>query len=160
MRHLPLARWTTPIYARPMLANLSHTSQQCPECGHQLSMFNDSEITKAEGLAIGLADHVASWRFVLTVVAAIAIWVAVNLAWRPFEPYPVIIFAVISAVLASLAGLQGPLILLTQRRSAERDRQRDHEVLMVAANSEADVHRIEDKVDRLMTKLDGGGQPD
>jgi uncharacterized membrane protein len=56
-------------------------------------------------------------------------------------------------VLASLAALQGPLILLTQRRAAERDRQRDREVLMVAANSEADLHRIDDKLDGLAAEL-------
>ena len=117
-------------------------------------MFSDPEMTRAERLAVGIAEHVASWRFALSVVAAIAVWVVVNVAWQPFEPYPVIIYAVISAVLASLAALQGPLILLTQRRSAERDRQRDREVLMVAANSEADLHRIQTQLDVLAAELD------
>lgn len=48
------------------------------------------------------------------------------------------------------------MILLTQRRAAERDRQRDREVLMVAANSEADLHCIDNKVDGLAAEFAAG----
>ena len=61
-----------------------------------------------------------------------------------------IVFAVISAVLATVASLQGPLILLSQRRSAAHDRERDEEALRVAVNAEADLHRLEAKVDVLI----------
>ncbi len=113
-------------------------------------MFDDPEPTRAEVLAVGIAERVASWPFALCVIGLVSAWVVVNIIWQPFEPYPVVVLAVISAVLASLAALQGPLILLTQRRSAERDRLRDREVLMVAANTEADLHRVEAKLDRLL----------
>lgn len=113
-------------------------------------MFADPEVSRAERIATSIAEHVASWRFAISVIAAITVWTIVNVAWQPFEPYPVIIFAVISAVLASFAALQGPLILLTQRRAAERDRERDREVLMVTVNSEADLHRVEAKIDQMI----------
>jgi len=67
---------------------------------------------------------------------------------------PVIIFAVISAVLATVASPQGPLILLTQRRAAERDRGRGDEALSVAIDAEGDVHRLEEKIDALLTLLE------
>src|SRR6185312_12270729 len=109
---------------------------------------------RGETLAMHIADRVASWPFAVTVLALIAAWVVWNVVAEPFEPYPVIIFAVISAVLATVAALQGPLVLITQRRSASRDRARDAEILRVAANTEADLHRLESKIDTLVSATD------
>lgn len=128
---------------------------ECPACGHMLSAFEESEMSASERSAAAVADHVATWWFAGTVICSLAVWVLVNVVWRPFEPYPVVVLAVISAVLASVAALQGPLILVTQRRAAERDRMRDREALRVATNAEADVHRIESKLDRVLARLDG-----
>jgi uncharacterized membrane protein len=127
----------------------------CPSCGHELSMWHAPEPSRGERYAMRLAQRVASWGFVLAVLLLIAAWVAWSVAARPFQPYPVIIFAVISAVLATVASLQGPLILLTQRRAAERDRARDEEALRVAVNAEADLHRVEAKLDALAILLGG-----
>jgi uncharacterized membrane protein len=125
------------------------TDLRCPNCGHALSMFRSPEPSRGEASAMRVADGVASWAFVVTVLALIGAWIVWNVTAEPFEPYPVIIFAVISAALATVAALQGPLVLLTQRRAAARDRERDAEILRVATNTEADLHRIEAKLDGL-----------
>ncbi len=109
-------------------------------------------MSRSERAAAAVADHVASWWFAASVICFLVIWVVVNVAWRPFEPYPVVVLAVISAVLASVAALQGPLILVTQRRAAERDRMRDREALRVAMNAEADIHRVEAKLDGMLER--------
>jgi uncharacterized membrane protein len=126
---------------------------RCPTCGHQLSMWQPPEPARGERSAMRIAERVASWWFVVTVLALIAAWVVWNATARPFQPYPVIIFAVISAVLATVGSLQGPLILLAQRRAADRDRGRDEETLHIAMNAEADLHRVEAKVDTLLNLL-------
>ncbi|MDJ0771743.1 MAG: DUF1003 domain-containing protein [Ilumatobacter sp.] len=128
---------------------------RCPACGHELSMYEDAEVGRAEAIATAIAERVASWWFAGLVGSFLGVWIAVNVAARPFEPYPVVMLAVISAVLATVAALQGPLILLTQRRAAERDRARDREALMVAVNAETDIHRVEAKLDRLTARLAG-----
>jgi uncharacterized membrane protein len=127
---------------------------RCPACGHELSMFEPVAPDRGEVVAMRIANGVASWWFPAIVFALIAAWVVWNVTARPFEPYPTIMFAVISAVLATVAALQGPLILLSQRRSAARDRQRDEEALRVAVRSEGDVHRLEGKLDRLLAHAD------
>ncbi len=125
---------------------------QCPNCGHTLSMWRAPVPGRGEAVAMRVANRVASWPFAGTLLGLIAVWVVWNVAARPFDPYPVIIFAVISAVLATVAALQGPLVLLAQRRSAGRDRERDGEILRIAMNTEADLHRLEDKLDRLIAR--------
>lgn len=105
-------------------------------------------------MAIRVAGWVATWWFPTAILALVALWAIVNLSARPFEPYPVVVLAWISAVLATVAALQGPLILMAQRRAAMSDRQRDEEVFRIAMNTEADMHRLAGHVDRLNRKLD------
>jgi uncharacterized membrane protein len=119
-------------------------------------MWHDDAPGRGESVAMRIADRVASWPFAVTVLALIGVWVVWNVVSEPFEPYPVIIFAVISAVLATLAAMQGPLVLLSQRRAATRDRARDAEILRVAANTEADLHRLETKLDALIARSPSG----
>jgi uncharacterized membrane protein len=123
---------------------------RCPHCGHELSMWHAPAPRRSEVYAMRVADHVASWWFSFGLLAAIGAWIVWNVIAKPFNPYPVIIFAVISAVLATIASLQGPLILLSQRRASMRDRERDEETLRVAINAETDLHRVEEKVDALL----------
>jgi uncharacterized membrane protein len=131
-----------------------HEDFTCPACGHMLSSYHEAEASRGERVATAVADHVATWWFSAAVIALLATWIAVNLIWRPFHPYPVVVFAVISAVLASLAALQGPLILVTQRRAAERDRMRDREALRVATNAEADIHALGEQLTAIAAAVD------
>jgi uncharacterized membrane protein len=132
---------------------------RCPACGHELSMFQQHDPpSRSEHYAMRVANAVASWWFAGTVVVLVTGWVVLNVVARPFTPYPTVMLAGISAALATVAALQGPLILLSQRRAAERDRRREEEALRVAINAEGDVHRVEDKLDQALAVLprDGG----
>ena len=130
-----------------------HGHDTCPACGHTLSSYEEAEASRSERLATAVADRVASWWFSAFVIAFLTCWITINMIWRPFEPYPVVVLAVISAVLACVTALQGPLILMTQRRAAERDRMRDREALNVATNAEADIHRVNAKLDELAASI-------
>ena len=99
-----------------------------------------------------LADRVAafggSWPFIFLALAAIGVWMAVNHARaQPFDPYPYIL---LNLVLSCLAALQAPIIMMSQNRQADRDRQdaqNDYEVNMkaeleiVALHAKLDEHR-------------------
>jgi uncharacterized membrane protein len=113
-------------------------------------MFHVEPPSRAEHYAMRVANAVASWWFAGTLVLLVAIWVVINVVARPFTPYPTVMLAGISATLATVAALQGPLILLSQRRAAQRDRSRDEEALRVAVNAESDVHRVENKLDQVL----------
>ena len=131
---------------------------RCPACGHELSMFHVDPPSRSEQYAMRVADAVASWWFAGAIVVSVIAWVVLNVVARPFTPYPTVMLAGISATLATVAALQGPLILLSQRRAAERDRRRDEEALRVAVNAEGDVHRIENKLDQAIAARSSDGQ--
>jgi len=126
----------------------------CPACGHELSAWTPPDPTRTERSARWVADHVTSWWFPVAVAVLLVVWVVGNVVWEPFQPYPVIVFAVTSAVLATLAALQGPLILTAQRRAATRDRQRDDETLRVAMHNERDLHRLEQRLEEILRQLE------
>jgi uncharacterized membrane protein len=129
------------------------STTHCPACGHELSMFEDEPPSRSEHYAMRIANAVASWWFAGTLVVLVVAWVVLNVVARPFTPYPTVMLAGISATLATVAALQGPLILLSQRRAADRDRRRDEEALRVAINAEGDVHRVENKLDQTLATL-------
>lgn len=131
-----------------------HTGPTCEACGHELSMYHAPEPDQGERAAHWVADHLASWWVPTVIVAAVVGWAIWNVSAQPFEPYPVIIFAVVSGVLSTVAAAQGPLILLAQRRAAMNDRARDEEAFRVAANSETDLHVLADKLDAVIERLD------
>jgi uncharacterized membrane protein len=96
-----------------------------------------------------IADRVASfggsWSFIGIAVAAICVWMLVNIvSHQPFDPYPYIL---LNLVLSCLAALQAPIIMMSQNRQSAHDRldaQHDYEV-----NTKAEIEIV-----ALHAKLD------
>lgn len=127
----------------------------CPECGHELTMYQPPLPARGERAASWVAAHLATWWVPTVIVGSVVLWVGWNALARPFEPFPVIIFAVVSGVLSTVAAAQGPLILLAQRQAAMNDRARDEETFRISSNSEADIHLLATKIDAIAEQLDG-----
>ena len=125
----------------------------CPKCGAHLTRWTQPQGGRTERAAMWTAAHVASGMFPAIVSSAVAGWILVNFLFRPFEPFPVIVWAVLSAALATVAALQAPLILISQRRSAERDRLRDEEAFHATLHNQEDLKRLEAKLDSIIDAL-------
>jgi uncharacterized membrane protein len=68
-------------------------------------------------------------------------------------------YALIAAALATMAASDGPLILLTQRRAAMRDRARTREIDHVASRSEADLQSLTQRLDEMEARIDAIAAP-
>ncbi len=106
------------------------------------------------GLGDRVADRVAefggSWGFILSFLALMALWILVNtigLMRRPFDPYPYIL---LNLVLSCLAGLQAPIIMMSQNRQEEKDRLRAEYDYRVNLKAELEVRGLDAKLDLLM----------
>jgi uncharacterized membrane protein len=103
------------------------------------------------GFGDRLADRVAafggSWPFILLAVAAIGVWLSVNLvSARAFDPYP---FILLNLVLSCLAALQAPIIMMSQNRQSAYDRidaKHDYEVNVKA---EIEILALHSKLDEM-----------
>lgn len=108
--------------------------------------------TVLDACAEAVAAIVSSWYFAGGIFVFLLTWIAVNVQWRPFEPYPAIVLAVIGAVFASLSALQGPLILMVQKRQRQRDRlQADHDYL-TNLKAELEIRSLHEKMDDMLAR--------
>ncbi len=101
-----------------------------------------------------LADNVAafggSWTFIIWFFVVILIWIAANaflLLNRGFDPYP---FILLNLILSCLASLQAPIIMMSQNRQEEKDRQRAKKDYMINLKSELEIRMLDEKLDHLI----------
>jgi uncharacterized membrane protein len=97
--------------------------------------------TFGERVADQIASFGGSWPFIFIFLGMIVIWMVINtvllqhlLASRPFDPYP---YIALNLVLSGLAGIQAPIIMMSQNRAASRDE-------ILAAHHYDETHKIDD----------------
>ena len=102
-----------------------------------------------------IADHVAafggSWPFIIIFGSLLLVWVILNSLilvryGDNFDPYPYIL---LNLFLSMLAAIQAPIIMMSQKRQAAKDRldaAHDYEVNLKA---ELEIVRLHEKIDEL-----------
>ena len=88
---------------------------------HPITRRLHDDRTRGERLADTIADRIGSWRFLIIQTTLVALWIGFNLlglALR-WDPYP---FVLLSLMFSVQAAYTGPILLLSQNRSAQRDR--------------------------------------
>lgn len=108
----------------------------------------------ADTLGQRVADRVASfggsWTFIISFMAFLLIWIAFNaffLLNKGFDPYP---FILLNLILSCLAALQAPVIMMSQNRQEEKDRERAKKDYMINLKSEVEIRLLHDKIDHLI----------
>jgi uncharacterized membrane protein len=114
----------------------------------------DGEDTKALTTGQKIADKVASfggsWKFIISFGVFILIWISGNILWlanKGFDPYP---FILLNLILSCLAALQAPVIMMSQNRQEEKDRERSKKDYMINLKSELEIRTLHEKIDHLI----------
>jgi uncharacterized membrane protein len=101
-----------------------------------------------------LADKVAtfggSWNFIVLFGIFILIWMLINIVFlinQGFDPYP---FILLNLILSCLAALQAPVIMMSQNRLEEKDRDRAKQDYMINLKSELEIRILHEKIDHLI----------
>ena len=105
---------------------------------------------RQERLINRIARTIGSWYVFSAVLLFLVVWILINVVSQPFEPYPVIVFAVTSAALGAVAALEGPIIIMSQRRQRLRDRERASADYKVNLKAELEIQYLDEKVDELL----------
>jgi len=111
---------------------------------------SDQSIGFAERLADKIAAFGGSWTFIIIFVAVLLVWMAVNvflLSNKGFDPYP---FILLNLCLSCIAALQAPVIMMSQNRQAETDRERNEYDFKVNLKAETEVRLLHKKLDHLL----------
>ena len=114
------------------------------------------ETTLNETITLGqrLADKVASfggsWTFIISFGIFITIWILLNIIFlqaKSFDPFP---FILLNLILSFIAALQAPVIMMSQNRQEEKDRERSKKDYMINLKSELEIRILHEKIDHLM----------
>ena len=116
---------------------------------------NKETLTFGQRAADKIATFGGSWTFIISFFAILAIWIAFNvytLHNKGFDPYP---FILLNLILSCLASIQAPIIMMSQNRQEEKDRERAEWDLKINEKAEAEIREISKKLTILMTQHQG-----
>ena len=126
---------------------------------HMLLEQKVSEITEkkeklkfSQKLGDVIGDFVGSWKFIILLGLFLAFWIALNVHFlmrKTFDPYPVLL---LNLILSCVAAIQAPLIMMSQKRKRDIDRQQKENDYKVNLKTEIVVEDIHYKLDELLEK--------
>lgn len=107
--------------------------------------------TLGQRAADTIAKFAGSWAFIFSFTGVLVLWMVVNviLAAKAFDPYP---FILLNLVLSCVAAIQAPLIMMSQNRQEEKDRQRAENDYKVNLKTEILIEDLYDKVNAILAK--------
>lgn len=107
--------------------------------------------TLGQRAADTIAKFAGSWAFIFSFTGVLVLWMVVNviLAAKAFDPYP---FILLNLVLSCVAAIQAPLIMMSQNRQEEKDRQRAENDYKVNLKTEIMIEDLYDKVNAILAK--------
>lgn len=109
-----------------------------------------SDITTGQRIADKVASFGGSWTFIISFGVFIVFWISLNIyifANRGFDPYP---FILLNLILSCLAALQAPVIMMSQNRQEEKDRERSKKDYMINLKSELEIRMLHEKLDHMI----------
>lgn len=110
----------------------------------------DTTLTLGQKIADRVAAFGGSWTFIITFFSFIIIWMTINiwfLATKPFDPYP---FILLNLILSCLAAIQAPIIMMSQNRQEQKDRQRGEQDYKINLKAELEIKLLSEKIDHLL----------
>jgi uncharacterized membrane protein len=106
--------------------------------------------TYSQRIADKVASFGGSWKFIISFGVFLLVWILINIYWlsnKGFDPYP---FILLNLILSSLAAIQAPVIMMSQNRQEEKDRERGKKDYMVNLKSEIEIRMLHEKIDHLI----------
>lgn len=107
-------------------------------------------LTTGQKLSDKVARFGGSWNFIITFGVILAVWIIFNIVaidkYR-FDPYP---FILMNLVLSCIAAIQAPIIMMSQNRQEEKDRQRSENDYLINLKAEMQIRSLHQKIDLLL----------
>jgi len=113
--------------------------------------------TLGQKAADKLTAGMGSWTFIIFFLIVLIAWVFLNgyyltkyLGGDPFDPFP---FILLNLFLSMLAAIQAPIILMSQNREAQKDRQRAEYDYAVNRKAEREIQEIQKQLNKIERRL-------
>jgi uncharacterized membrane protein len=116
----------------------------------------DEEFEDRRTLGERLSDHLASfggsWIFIISFGAVLAAWIIFNLFVPETDRFDVYPFILLNLVLSTLAAIQAPIIMMSQKRQEAKDRLRSQNEYRVNLKAELEIRHLHEKMDHLISR--------
>lgn len=106
--------------------------------------------TRGQRWADRIASFGGSWTFISIFAVFIIGWMLLNVWYlrnKGYDPYP---FILLNLILSCLAAIQAPVIMMSQNRQEEKDRERAKNDYMVNLKGELEIRMLHEKMDHLL----------
>lgn len=116
---------------------------------NKISVSDNKKITFGQRASDKLAEFAGSWFFIIAFTLFLLIWVLINVYFlkNPFDPYP---FIMLNLVLSCVAAIQAPLIMMSQKRQEQKDRERAEDDFKINLKCEIILENLHRKLDELL----------
>jgi uncharacterized membrane protein len=107
-------------------------------------------LSRGQKVSDKVARFGGSWKFIISFSLIILVWISYNvitLQKDKFDPYP---FILLNLLLSCIAALQAPVIMMSQNRQEEKDRQRAENDYLVNLKAELEIRSLHQKMDVLL----------
>ncbi|MEP7269710.1 MAG: DUF1003 domain-containing protein [Saprospiraceae bacterium] len=116
----------------------------------KLDLEDSVSSNRGQRIADKVASFGGSWTFISSFGIFLVIWILVNVLWfanKGFDPYP---FILLNLILSCIAAMQAPVIMMSQNRQEEKDRERSKKDYMINLKSELEIRTLHEKLDHLI----------
>lgn len=110
----------------------------------------EAKLSMGQKIADKVAAFGGSWTFIITFFSFIMIWMVINiyfLSTKPFDPYP---FILLNLILSCIAAIQAPIIIMSQNRQEQKDRQRSEHDYKINLKAELEIKLLNEKLDHVL----------
>ncbi len=110
----------------------------------------ESRLATGQKVADKIASFGGSWIFIIAFFSFLLLWMITNvwlIATKPFDPYP---FILLNLILSCLAAIQAPIIMMSQNRQEQIDRQRAEHDYKINLKAELEIKLLSEKIDHLL----------
>jgi len=116
----------------------------------QLEEKEVDTLTFGQRVADNVATFGGSWTFIISFGVFLLLWIIMNtviLSTNAYDKYP---FILLNLILSCIAALQAPVIMMSQNRQEEKDRERAKKDYMINLKSELEIRILHEKLDHLI----------
>ncbi len=117
---------------------------------NKIALDGEHSLTTGQKIVDKIASFGGSWKFLTLFGVFLFIWISLNIFWlanKGFDPYP---FILLNLILSCLAAIQAPVIMMSQKRLDEKDRERAKISYMINLKSELEIRMLHEKIDHLI----------
>lgn len=107
-------------------------------------------LTYGEKLADKIASFGGSWTFIALFFIFILGWMFLNILFlkrEAFDPYP---FILLNLILSCIAAIQAPIIMMSQNRQEQKDRQQAEHDYKINLKAELEIKLLSEKLDYML----------